>query len=179
MNIKNIILGIAVIILTIFVVVYGLSVLYPRVLYEDYCNPIKTAEIIESQERCEQIGGQWNPYTEGIKELEIRGYCDRDYTCRQDYEDAIENRSKKIFYTAVPLGILIIFIGGFLFYLDAVGAGLMGGGVGTIIYGAGGYWRFGDDLFRFIISLLGLIAVIYLSYWFNSKNRKRNFFWRK
>lgn len=179
MELKNWILGIGVVVLTIFVAVYGLSVIYPNVVYEDYCPVIKTAEIIGSQERCEQVGGQWSPYLEKTPEG-VAGYCDRDYACRQDYEKSLEVRSKKIFYISVPLGILIIFIGGILFSLDAVGAGLMGGGIGTIIYGAGGYWRYGDDLFRFIISLLGLAAVIYLAYWFNNRNKKHRFlFWRK
>jgi len=182
MELKNWILGIAVMILTIFVVVYGLGVIYPKIVYEDHCALIKTAEVIETQERCEQVGGQWNPYFDDIQCTKapcVQGYCDRDYVCRKDYENALEVRSKKIFYISVPLGILIIFIGGFLFYLDAVGAGLMGGGVGTIIYGAGGYWRYGDDLFRFIISLLGLAAVIYLTYWFNKRDKRRFLFWKK
>ncbi len=172
MEIKNWVLGIAIMILTIFVAVYGLSVIYPKVNYEDYCPPIKTAEVLDTQEKCEIAGGQWTPYAERIPDG-AAGYCDRYYECSKDYEDELESRSKKIFYFSIPLGILILFIGGVLFSLEAVGAGLMGGGIGIIVYGAGGYWRYGDDLFRFIISLLGLAAVIYLAYWFNNRTKKK------
>ena len=175
MEIKNIVLGIAVIILTIFVAVYGIGIFYPIVEYENYCGEFKTAEIIETQERCMKIGGQWTA-DENIRCVTtpcIQGYCDRDYTCRQNYETVQKSRVRSIFYISIPLGVLLIFIGGYLFYLEAVGAGLMGGGVGTIIYGAGGYWQYGDNLFRFIISLLGLIAVIYISYWLNRKFVKK------
>ncbi|MFH1787465.1 MAG: SoxR reducing system RseC family protein [archaeon] len=174
MEIKNLVLGIAILILTIFVTVYGISVFYPAQEYEDYCGEFKTGQIIENEQQCIGVEGKWT--SEDIRCVTTpcpQGYCDRDYICRQDYENAQETRSKKIFYISIPLGILILVIGGFLFHLEAVGAGLMGGGVGTIVYGAGGYWRYGDDLFRFIISLLGLAAVIFLAYWFNRKFGKK------
>ena len=76
---------------------------------------------------------------------------------------------------ALPLGIIIIIIGAFVFGLEAVGAGLMGGGVGTILYGVGGYWRYSADLMKFLLSLVGLIVVIYVAYWFNHKYKA----WRK
>ncbi len=179
MKLRDIILGISIMILTIFVVVYGISLFYPSPQYEDYCLPVKTQEIIDNEARCIEIGGQWTSYGSD-KMGDIRGYCDRDYSCRKDYESARELRSKIIFFIALPLGILLLVLGGLFFGLEAVGAGLMGGGVGTILYGAGGYWRYSDDLLRFILSLLGLAAVIYLSYWFNNRGkRKKLLFWRK
>ncbi|MBU2104914.1 MAG: hypothetical protein KKF67_04055 [Nanoarchaeota archaeon] len=181
MKIKEIIFGIAIIVLMIFVSVYGISTFLPKPQYEDYCTPVKTAEYIETEARCIEVGGSWGSYGEirCVTEPCPTGYCDREYYCRQDYDNALEVRSKKVFYVAIPLGVLILLVGGFLFYLESVGAGLMGGGVGTIIYGAGVYWRYGDDLFRFIISLLGLGAVIYLTYWFNRKDKRRFLFWKK
>ena len=65
---------------------------------------------------------------------------------------------------------MIITLGAFFFSLEAVGAGLMGGGIGTLIYGVGGYWRFAGDFLRFSLSLVGLVALISLAYWFNSKD---------
>lgn len=173
MDIKNIILGIAVMILTIFVTIYGMSVFYPAPDYDDYCPEVQMAKMITSEAECINADGKWNPYEEIRTPSDETGYCDISYYCRQDYDDVREIRAKKIFYISVPLGILILIVGGFLFYLDPVGAGLMGGGVGTIIYGAGNYWEYGDDLFRFIISLLGLAAVIFLAYWFNKKHKKK------
>jgi hypothetical protein len=51
-----------------------------------------------------------------------------------------------------------------------VGVGLMGGGIGTLIFGVGEYWSYADNWLKFIISLIGLIAIIGITYWFNSKN---------
>jgi hypothetical protein len=175
MEIKNIIMGIAIIILTIFVTIYGISVFYPSPEYEDFCDEnIRSVKIIDTEKTCLDNGGKWTAQEiKCVTEPCAQGYCDRDYVCRQNYEDARKTRAKTVFYISLPLGILILILGGFLFQLESVGAGLMGGGVGTIIYGAGGYWEYGDDIFRFIMSLLGLASVIFLTYWFNYKFGKK------
>ncbi|MFH1586054.1 MAG: hypothetical protein ABIB79_04760 [archaeon] len=173
MQIKNIVLGIAIVILTLFVTINGISVFYPSIDYDDYCDEMLSGKLITTEGECIDEGGRWNPQEIVSPDREVDGYCDKTYGCRQDYEDAREARAKKVFYISIPLGVAILVVGGFLFHLEAVGAGLMGGGVGTMVYGSGAYWQYGDDLFRFIISLLGLAAVIYLAYWMNKRYGKR------
>ena len=174
MDIKNIIIGIAIIILTIFMGFYGINTFYPRPDYDDFCGDIKTQEKIETYERCEEVGGKWSVYESiGPAEERAEGFCDRDYYCRQDLEDARRIRSRNVFFIALPLGIFIIVFGAFLFSLEAVGAGLMGGGVGTLIYGAGAYWPYSENWIRFVISLVGLVILIFLTYRFNTWFEKR------
>tara|TARA_Y100000310_G_C20702929_1_gene831718 strand:- start:2590 stop:3147 length:558 start_codon:yes stop_codon:yes gene_type:complete len=173
MILKNIVLGIAIIILTVSVAVYGINIFYDAPEYADFCDEFKTAEVIDNQQRCEDVGGLWNE--DGIPRAVVEGksatgFCDRDYTCRMELEDAQEKYSKNIFLFALPLGIAVIAIGAFVFGLESVGAGLMGGGVGIILYGVAAFWRFADDWLKFILSLVGLIAVIWLAYLFNSNN---------
>lgn len=173
MDLKSVAIGIAIIILTSFVTVYGIALLYSEPEYEDYCSQIKTTEIIETEQRCLEIGGQWNGNADYPKETGINGYCDRDFTCRQEYETAMKEHYKKVFYVALPIGIIIIVIGAVFFGLESVGAGLMGGGIFTLIYGAGGYWQYAQNLVKFLLSLAGLIAIIYFAYWFNKRNNKQ------
>tara|TARA_Y100000310_G_scaffold330362_1_gene401863 strand:+ start:3563 stop:4102 length:540 start_codon:yes stop_codon:yes gene_type:complete len=172
MSLKNIVLGIAIIILTISVAVYGINIFYDKPEYKDFCGEFKTAEVIDTKERCEVIGGQWNEdgIPRKIEGTDVTGFCDRDYTCRMELESAQQKYSRNIFLFSLPLGIIVIAMGAFVFGLESVGAGLMGGGVGIILYGVGAFWRFADEWLKFVLSLIGLIAVIYLSYWFNSKN---------
>ena len=174
MSLKNVVFGIAIIILTISVSVYGINIIYDKPEYKDFCGEFKTAEIIDNPERCEEVGGMWNEYgilrPVPIDGKSVTGFCDRDYTCRMEFDEANEKHSKKVFYTALPIGIIVIAIGAFIFGLEAVGAGLMGGGVGIILYGVGAFWRFADDWLKFVLSLIGLIAVIWFAYWFNSNN---------
>lgn len=173
MDLKSVAIGIAVIILTSFVTIYGIALFYSQPEYSDFCGEVKTMEIIESEQRCFEVGGQWNSYEYPVKQGEITGYCDRDFTCRRGYEDAMKEHSKHVFYIALPLGVMVIIIGAVLFGLESVGAGLMGGGIVTLIYGAGGYWQYAQNLIKFFLSLAGLIAVIYFAYWFNKKSFKK------
>jgi len=164
MNIKNLVLGIAIIILSIFVVIYGIGTVYTAPEYEDFCESLEVGEVIGTQGECEQLNGKWNDDFE---------HCDKDYHCREDYEDAREVYFRNLFLITLPLGIVIIIVGALAFGLETVGAGLMGGGVATILYGVGGYWRYSAELMKFLLSLIGLIAVIGLAYWLNKKFKKR------
>jgi len=173
MDLKNIVIGIAIIILTIFVAFYGINTIFPSPEYEDFCGE-PSREVITVQAECEAAGGKWD-HTLAARPLEgeIKGYCDEDFTCRQELDDARETRSKKVFLMALPLGIAIIAFGALVFGLEAVGAGLMGGGVGTLIYGSGAYWPYTENWIRFLISLIGLALIIWLAYYFNKKLDKK------
>jgi len=97
MSLKNIILGIAIVVLTIFVTINGISVFYPIQQYEDFCGDVKTQEVIQTQERCEEIGGKWSVY-EAVKPVEgAEGFCDRDFTCRQIMMMREKNGQKRFF----------------------------------------------------------------------------------
>jgi hypothetical protein len=176
MQIKNVAIGIGIIIMTLFVVIYGINTFYHPVDYDDFCDEARTVQVIESATECENVGGKWIIYDTEIEIPKTEGWCDRDYFCRQAYEDARETKAMCTFIIAVPIGILIIALGMFLFSLEAVGAGLMGGGVATLIYGTGSYWEYGADWMRFTVSIIGLVALIFLAYWFNSRDKKKKGF---
>ncbi len=172
MKIKDVILGIAIIVLTIFVAFYGINTLFPKPNYDDFCRDI-SGDIYNDQASCEANGGRWNNYV-GPKSVDergnvINGYCDMYYYCNQDFNDLLKERGKKVFFVALPLGIVIIALGAFVFGLEAVGAGLMGGGVGTLIYGSGAYWPYTQNWVRFLLSLIGLVILIWLTYYFNKR----------
>lgn len=169
---RNLVLGIAIFILTVFVGVYGINTFYGKApTYNDYC-PIVTPQ---TQAECIKMNGTWTDYNQQIPAEKIpastspTGYCDVYTYCQKQLELAEKPYYKGIFIIAIPLGIIIIAIGLLIFNLEAVGLGLMAGGIGLIVYGAGSYWRFADDVVKFIISLIGLIVVIVLAYYANNK----------
>ena len=144
--------------------------------YEDFCGE-RALGVIDTEADCVAVGGKWNAYGGEIeplveKELERTGYCDVYYTCTQEYEAVSEVYYRNIFLIALPLGIVLVVVGILIFGLEVVGAGLAGGGVGVILWGVGGYWRYGSNLLKFSLSLLGLVAVIWLAYWFNKRMKK-------
>src|SRR5690606_6773360 len=97
-------------------------------------------------------------------------------SCYDLLEDAQEKYYKKVFLTALPIGIIIILVGALVLGLESVSAGLMLGGVGMVIYGTGAYWRFTDDWLKFLLSFAGLIILILAAYWFNKKDKG---FWKR
>ena len=172
MGIKNVVIGIAIIILTISVAVYGISMIYNSPEYEDFCLEGRTVSVLNNTNDCETLNGRWMPYESEVP-LKSEGYCDLDYYCRQDFDTASEKYAKIVFMITIPLGILVIILGAVVFGLEAVGAGLMGGGVGIILYGVGGFWRFAEDWLKFLLSLIGLIILIWFAHWFNDRKPKR------
>lgn len=185
MLIKNILIGIAITILASFVAIYGILAFYGEApQFEDYCGNIQYPGYnINTSQQCTDLGGTWNPtYSNGRYAQQIppktldEGYCDLYYECNQELEAAQTKYSKTLFLITVPIGVILIVIGAALFGLEAVGAGIMLAGIVTLIYGAGSYWPNANNIFRFLISLAGLVLVIILAYWINKKVHEKQKF---
>lgn len=188
MGLKNIVIGVAIIILTISVVIYGVNTFYPDPKYEDFCPSSKPYAYSDKGERiCPDVciemyeiknstcvfnecGSGCGPdATNSFETIEQCQLALSGKYCYDLYNDAREAYSRNIFLIALPLGIIIIAAGALIFGLEAVGAGLMGGGVGIILWGVGGFWQFAQNWLKFVLSLLGLIILIWLAYYFNKK----------
>lgn len=177
MDIKNLVLGIAIFILTVSVGVYGINTLYGKAPdYNKYCPNIAI------QQECADAGGRWinNTYIADPRSKPVPaegGYCEYSYQkCQDEYDAARRVYSRNVFFIALPLGIIIIAIGALVFGLASVGGGLMAGGVGIFMYGIVQYWEFADDILKFGLSLAGLIIIIALAYY---ANYRWNFFRKK
>ena len=65
----------------------GLSLFLEEPDYNDFCGEFKTQEVIATQERCEEIGGKWNPegksYPRPVNDNidMVNGYCDKRISC--------------------------------------------------------------------------------------------------
>ncbi|PIN89179.1 hypothetical protein COU57_06395 [Candidatus Pacearchaeota archaeon CG10_big_fil_rev_8_21_14_0_10_32_14] len=170
-SIKNLVLGIAIFILTISASVYGISTLYGKSpQYDKFCPNIMTYT------DCTDKGYNWinNSYPTyngpEAKPLYVDGgSCDVYTKCQEPLQKAQEEYHRKIFLTALPLGIIILIVGALIFGLESVGAGLMLGGVGVILYGVGGFWQFTEDWMKFVLSILALAIIIWLAYYWNNK----------
>ncbi|MFQ5531554.1 MAG: hypothetical protein ACE5ES_02980, partial [Candidatus Nanoarchaeia archaeon] len=182
-------ISIAIIILTISVAVFGINTFYAEPEYSDFCteNVRVPPKLVGEEDRvCPRVCVPLYEISEagncvfnecgsgcgadGLNSFETLEQCNivaDGKNCYDLYDNAREQYSKNIFLIALPLGIIILFAGAFVFGLEAVGAGLMGGGVGIIIYGIGGFWRFAQDWLKFILSLIGLIILIWFAYRYN------------
>ncbi len=174
MKTKELVLAVAIMVLTIFVTFYGINTIFPKADYEDFCGARNVVKLIETETECVDAGGAWTPEErQCVTEPCPQGYCDLYSQCNADYENANKIRSQKVFYIALPLGILIITLGSFVFGLEVVGTGLIGGGIGTLIYGSGAFWPYTENWVRFLLSLLGLVILIWLIYYFSKKDFRK------
>ena len=98
---------------------YALSLIYKQPTYEAFCpNNAQVVEAITNKDQCLDIGGQWNEnlYNEmsPIEKNQSKGYCDRDFSCRNDFENARKIYDRNVFVTLVLLGALSVAGGVFL-----------------------------------------------------------------
>ena len=180
MNVKNILIGIAIIILTFLVVFAGIQTFYSSPKYEDYCGrypryptPIavdKTSpdEIVCAQDVKECPDGTF------VARDPLLGCefppCQSEFeTCYEEYDSAREKYARNLFIITLVISIALLAIGSAILKLEPVGSGIMGGGIVTLIYGAGYYWPSAENVLRFLIALAGLIIVIAFAYWLNKK----------
>lgn len=175
MRIKDILIGIAIMILTFLVIYAGIQTFYPRPEYDDFCGDYKTpTPIIKNDSAVCATDVMQCPdgsYVSRNPDNNCEFYdCEDDYqACYEKYDEARKAYSKNLFIITLILGIIVLGIGAILFNLEAVGGGIMGGGVITLIYGAGAYWPNAENLFRFIIAIIGLVVVVSFAYWINRR----------
>ncbi|MCR4285065.1 MAG: hypothetical protein NUV97_03430 [archaeon] len=163
-KIKQTIIAIVIALITVFFLAYLIQTIYPSPEYEDFCEERLTFKAIETQIECESNGGMWSDYGERpVPEKTPLGWCDTEYQCRQDYEDAIKPYERNVFFANLLFG-LVIFILAFFFIVEAISVGFMGGGAILMIYGTIRYWGNLSNVFRTIFLGIALAIIVYFSY---------------
>ncbi|HII16804.1 TPA: hypothetical protein HA361_02725 [Candidatus Woesearchaeota archaeon] len=153
--------------------------------------PASSDHSLVTQASCEEDGGKWNAYQGQVEEQYMekyvcdpeaaesgkvtlnciinttalpRGYCDFDYYCREDFESAQESHGRLVFILSGIVGLIAIVIGGLILRVEAVGSGIMGGGILAVIYGTLRYWGNLPDYARVIILGIVLAVLIWMGY---------------
>lgn len=70
---------------------------------------------------------------------------------------------RRLFFVATPIGLAAIIIGSFL-AVQAVGAGLIFGGIFTLIDGYCWYWSELQDWMRFLSLLAAFVVLVVIGY---------------
>jgi hypothetical protein len=160
---KHIILAIAVALVAVFFVVYATSTLYPAQDRSDFCGDYdKPRAVFDTQPECEAAGGQWDAYPSPRGDGP-EGYCNADFTCSQDYQDAREVYERNIFFVNIIIG-LIVLVASFFLTLEAVSNGFMAGGAIMIIYGSIRYWGNLSNIWRTLMLGVALAVLVWVGY---------------
>lgn len=159
---KLVIFSVAVALISVFFFAYAVQAVYPSPEYEDYCDDY-SGGVLNDQNSCVEVGGKWTDYEKDSLNMQISGYCDYDYFCRQEYEEALAPYERNVFFANVIIGFVLL-VGAFFLGVEAVSTGLMGGAVMLIFYGTVRYWGELSDIWRTVVLGVALVALIWLGY---------------
>jgi len=188
MNVKNLVLGIGIFIVYLLVLNYGIEAFYPSPQYENYCTnqnyyypgsyPIKeissgvnctVAPTPQQQNVCSSKGGNLVADTYDTVGCPATFKCD---TCNKDYNDAQKEYSKIVFIIALIAGIITLIVGYTILSVEPVGSALIASGIGALFYGSIRNWQNLSDVWRFLLLLIALILLVWMTLRLNSQNKK-------
>ncbi len=144
---------------------YALSLAYKSPQYENFCPSSQVNVSPDNQNACVAQGGQWNSntyYGEGPKPVP-QGYCDLQYTCRQDYEAANKSYNRNVFIVLVVLGALSVAVGNFFAANEVIASGLSLAGVLSFLIASVRYWSSANDIIRLVILAIALGLLFYVA----------------
>ncbi|MEA2036072.1 MAG: hypothetical protein U9O94_01080 [Nanoarchaeota archaeon] len=179
-KLKKTILGIAIAILLAFFWGHATITVYEEPELEDFCKDIKRDITVES---CDDYEYEPIESREYIRPMPVgkEGYChcyemDKEGTlgcsalnpkydeCSEQYREVEEKHERHSFMILVVLGLISILVGGVFLKREAVGSGIMGGGVLTIIYASMRYWDSIQDYGRLLILGIAIVVLVWVGY---------------
>lgn len=142
---KKFALGFGVAILLPMVIHYGVTTFSPRPKWRDY-----------------QIENYYERYKRATPEEKVRLEEERSRLAKERREH--ERRFQKhLFFVATPMGIIAIIVGS-ISAVQAIGTGLIFGGIFTLMDGYIWYWTELKDWMRFLSLLIAFIIIIFIGY---------------
>jgi len=188
-NVKNLVLGIGIFVVFMFLLHNGIRAFYDSPEYNDFCTlgriqgyypdkPIPAAyqnnctysnQIREAEQQC--FAGEGQP----IYEYDDNGCTisvkECNY-CNKEFNDAMKEYNKNVFVIALVAGIIILLVGYFVLSIEPVGSALMASGIGAIIYGTIANWENLGNLGRFLLLLLAFVLLVWIALRLNRPGKK-------
>jgi hypothetical protein len=186
MKVKNLILGIGIFIVFMFLLHNGIRAFYqPSPKYDDFCmnrfypsitKPLPdgqsctyTPQLRQEEEDCYSKKGQpiheYDEFGCSISVLE----CD---LCQVEYQNALNNHNKVVFIIALITGIIALLVGYTKLSIEPVGSSLMASGIGAIIYGTISNWENLGNLGRFFLLLIAFVLLVWIAIKLNLSTKK-------
>ena len=165
MDIRKILFGGALALVLVLFLGYSQTTFYPGPKYTDFCPEQQQLPLLANESACLAVGGQWNPQPCAPMEQKcVPGYCDADFTCRNQFEAADEQHGKNAFFFLLVAGIVTFLLGLAFSKVAVVGAGIMTGSIFTLIYGSVRDWSAIGEIWRLIVLGAALIILIAVGY---------------
>ena len=174
MSFKKFIIGIGIVVVYALVLWQGIQAFYPTPEYDDYCSffggriPVAEgglncpfpSELRPKEQACYDAKGEFRYEYDNNTGCIINGYCDE---CSIEYNEAHDSYSRNVFFISLAIGAITLLIGFFVLSVEPVGSALIGSGIWAVFYGTVINWRNFANLWRFLILLIVLIALIWFA----------------
>jgi hypothetical protein len=92
---------------------------------------------------------------------ERKEQADEQRQRQETYRNAAKEFARVLVVVSTPLGVAAILIGAYLSF-QAVGTGLILGGIFTVAWGYWNYWSYLDDWIRFVSLIAGFAVLIFI-----------------
>jgi hypothetical protein len=174
MSLKQRILTVAIAILFVLFIGFGIDTFYKSPRYDDYCKqqynpyPIKevkvncTGEPVQTQkliDNCTVQKGYLNPIYDD-NGCVASYYCE---TCGNSFDEANKSYNGVVFTVALIIGIIAMIVA-IILKNDTVSPGILGGGFLTILYGTIRDWSNLGDYLRLALLGAALAILIWIGY---------------
>ena len=159
---RKIILGFGFAVLMPVLIHYGIDMFAPRWNWKDFSKASAlTQRQINELRRQERVAASEMEKTEirrktGRLEDQLAGQ-------REGHEARQEQVNRVHFFIGVPLGIIVTLIGSFI-RVQAIGGGLMLGGIFTFTNSCWGYWSDLPPVGRFFVLLVVFVELLWIGY---------------
>lgn len=179
--------GIAIVIVLNLFFIFSIQLVYNEPQYEDFCPQEQVRVVPQNKEECLAVGGQWVddkfiqrglPRPERLEpaviEKEQEGYCNPEFTCREDFEDARATYERNVFVGLVAFGTLTLIASFVVRALAVIAPALSTGGVLALIIASVRFWSHMDEYVRVIVLGVALVALIWLGVKKFNKDQEEN-----
>jgi hypothetical protein len=160
---------VAFIIVTNLFLYYTVDFIKPEPRFENFCEMRSQEVNYTDAEMCVNAGGQWTNYplspkeiTQAITTETPTGWCDADFTCRQEYETQKSVYNKNLFI-AMMIVSLILLVAGIIVPIQALSLGMAWSGVLALIISTIRFWSDASNIMKVIILGIGLIVLTWLA----------------
>jgi len=180
MNVRNLILGIGIVLVYALLLWQGFSTFYPRPDFESYCGekefrvPRSLGEPFDCQtplevttaiNLCYEVDNYFHSdYDENG--CVIGGFCD---DCNKQYESSRQSHGMIEFVAMLILGIITFTVGYFILSIEPVGNSLIAASIWTVFFGTVSNIEYIGKFFLFFMLLAVFVALIWLAMRFNRK----------
>ena len=140
-----------------FALGFGIAIIFPMTIHYGV-----STFVHEPKWQDYQVENYYQRYEEAIPEQKAQLWEEQSRLEKQRKESE-KHFQKYLFVVAIPLGVIAIIVGS-ISSIQAIGTGLMFGGIFSLVDGYFNYWSELADAMKFLTMLAAFIVLVFIGY---------------